>query len=197
MPAPPLPSAGGVVVTPVPTLIGPNWIEGRVVTAGTGAQEQPRFDWWRLGSVILGVILLFPIALPFLAFAAALQIMGSRFAPIGGGIVAFRLLEVLFRDPRPIAVYVHLVQCGPDTVQVRQEGEFLTGRLFAGHEVRLEGTFRGGTLFVERGVDNTTGAALVMATRPWRTIFLALLALIGLSFLAFFVLGAGLAASGR
>ena len=195
IPAPPLPRAGGVVVTPAPRLVGPNWIEGRVVNVGTGAQEQPRFDWWRLGTVVLGVILLFPVAIPFLAFGAALRVMGSRFAPGGGGMLTFRLLEVLFRDPKPIAVYVHLVQCGPDTVQVRQEGEFLTGRLFAGHEVRLAGTFRGGTLFVERGMDLNTGVALVMASRPWRAIFLVLIALLGLPFLASLVLGAGLAAS--
>lgn len=176
--------------SPVPVASTPRVAFGASLLRGTVRRSQPptqmdpRTDLFRLGT--LGFITL--ILLPFVAALCGVRLALSFMTPCrgGGGVstlgpaLAHSAMGSLLHDAREKwTVYHYVVDTGSDLVSVRQEDEFLDGRLVEGHDVTLSGTWRNGTFFVHEGRDDTLGSRFTRRTNPWKISFLALAILFG------------------
>lgn len=71
---------------------------------------------------------------------------------------------------RPIYHYVIENGVG-ESVSARQEGEFVDGRILQGHRVQLDGNWRGGTLVISSGENETLNCRLSYPINPWKVGF--------------------------
>jgi len=82
-------------------------------------------------------------------------------------ILLHRWLQEIFEPPADISVYHHTVETRGGFVTVRQEGEFVGGRVYARHQTEFRGQWRDGVLVAREGWDHTRGTALRLRQDPW------------------------------
>lgn len=199
----PAPVAHGAHV--VPGRAGADEVAGVVLQTHGPTNMPAPTDIWRLGCILLGIVIAIPIVallwLPVLAIRLAIGLVfgfgRGRGRSLLDEIVFFRGIELLTRRPDPVPVYRHVVDTDRGQRSVRQEGEFIDGHPFVGHRVQFEGRLRGGTLVVERGYNETLQTPLGLRPTPWRGMLIGLLAVAAIEYSVLFLVLAGGAGMGR
>lgn len=136
------------------------------------------FDGWKIGSLILLLVIFLPIsiALAILSFCIGIALWMLGAGHSGGknrswldDIIAFQIIGRLFQRAEPIQLYQLVVETPSGMVGVRQEGELADGRIYSGHRVRLRGRFQRGTFIMRSGsINETLGTELNFRSSRWR-----------------------------
>lgn len=173
-------------------------IEGVVRQAHGPSPGPPRQNPWKAATLILAGVGLLPVLLVLLvlrlAFHVAFLILfraslarGGR--SLGGDLFSAALVRLFQPSAEPVQVYAYVIECGGGLLNARQEGDFLDGRIYAGHRVRLRGPSRGGTLLVRSGENLTLGTRLTLPRNPWTAAFFACAGLLSLLYYALVAAG--------
>lgn len=121
-----------------------------------------------IGALLLMPILLFIYLMKF-SFRMAFRILGYNLGRPNKSLIdeifIFHTASSLFKERKNIPFYNHVVKTKDRLVCARQEGEFSSGQIFLGNQLRLSGKMQNGTLIIEYGFNETLRADLVTLTK--------------------------------
>ncbi len=176
-----------VLVAIASPVVRSNEVVGMVVHTDGPIPTPVPFDPWKVGSAVLLAVGLLPIVLLFwtlvISLKIALRIMGYGRNSSGGRsfldeIVYFNIIRRMTERGEPVPVYHHILETTEARVGVKQMGEFVDGRIFLNHRVRLRVRRRGGVFYIQGGFDETIHQPLSLPRQLWSFAFITLLLLV-------------------
>jgi hypothetical protein len=159
-----------------------------VVQVQGPSQMQRPPNLWKGATLFLLFTALLPVFLCLLVIRIGFWIsfgLTSRHAGRRGDsafsyFMHHRIAETFAPRHEPIPVYHYVIETpAKERISARQEGEFIDGRIEAGHQVTLRGKRRGGTLIISGGTNDTVKTTLTPPRDTWQVMFIIMLVLLG------------------
>lgn len=156
-------------------------VRGNVIDVQGPERSEQWFDPWRGLCATLGFMLVLPVGAMLMCLGLAatmlLGILGLRTRGLSMGIFDLLLVRSLGgggRQREPRVVFRYLLETAAGHQLVRQDGELVSGGIFRGNEVRIQGRRRGGMLVMTRGFNESLGCELAVRANPWMPLALML-----------------------
>ncbi len=164
-------------------------LEGIVRQSHGAMQGQALANSWKAATMMVVFVGLLPLMIILLmvrmAFRVAMLLVFRSAAPtesrsLFGELFSQGILSRLGQPAEARSIYTYVVESSGRLLNVRQEGDFVDGRIYPGNTVKLRGVWRGGTLVLRSGENVTLATRLTLPGNGWRSGFFVAVVVIGL-----------------